>query len=75
MSTEYGWLVERPEDVGAVWLCFDDGGQPEWTTDADRAIRLQRKEDADSLIAMMHYMEWFDLDGVFSTDHCWEDGV
>ena len=63
---EIGWLVERnlPESGHAEWLsswC----GKWEWTTDAYKAIRFCRRQDA------LRVTEIFKSDNAFMTEHLW----
>jgi hypothetical protein len=59
---ETGWLIEVE---GPKWAAFIDG-RPEWTSDADKALRFARKKDADDF-------KLFWCMTAESTEHMWSD--
>lgn len=69
-ASNIGWLVER-NDLGAPrWLCFGPRHRDTtYTTDATKALRFVRKEDAE---AAMYHLE--NNDPVLRvTEHVWLD--
>jgi hypothetical protein len=57
---ETAWLIELE---GPKWMAIIDG-EPQWTGDANKALRFARKEDADNLKA------WWCMTAT-STEHSW----
>jgi hypothetical protein len=61
---ETGWLCELPSSAfGPSWWCVPEH---EFTTDASKALRFARKQDAEDYIAETG--EWTD---VIATEHMW----
>ena len=61
---EAGWLCELPSTAfGPSWWCVPEH---EFTTDASKALRFARKQDAEDYIAETG--EWTD---VIATEHMW----
>ena len=59
-KSEAAWLIELE---GPQWMAIIDG-EPQWTDDANKALRFARKEDADNLRA------WWCMTAE-STEHTW----
>lgn len=67
MKTESGWLVEKgPLDGRHYYVGIDEDGLC-WTPDSTKALRLARKEDAESLQTMFRSGE------VRVAEHGWSD--
>lgn len=74
---QIGWLVERngkwwgPDCTSYDWDHALPGCEPPlWTSDASKALRFARQEDAEA------YIRWRGLGGgVKATEHIWVDNV
>lgn len=72
-TTETGWLIERlspPEWYAGGpctrWQWRHEIDAPDlWTTDASKALRFARKQDAETLIHFEGYI------GAIATEHQW----
>lgn len=54
---EQAWLIEIPTDEGAKWYTVNSN----FTNDADEALRLCRKVDAEAAMEMLGFlnlMQW-----------------
>ena len=61
---EVGWLIEEPSPAPPRWWA---GSRYGWTTDASRAVRFCREQDAQRVVESMG---WLNTEVVI-TDHRW----
>ena len=67
-SGQYGWLAEL-KGANPRWAFLNPMDYDEhWTTDASKALRFARREDAQAFI---DHSGWT---SVFPTEHVWDDG-
>jgi len=64
MEQETGWLIETADSTRAPrwWAPQAD---MQWTSDASKALRFARKEDAETMI------EFICIDRAKATEHMW----
>lgn len=68
LPQQYGWLAEL-KGVSPRWAFLNPMDYDEhWTTDASKALRFARREDAQAFI---DHSGWT---AVFPTEHVWDDG-
>lgn len=76
-KTETGWLIECIGTPHPIWYAAGPRSRWEWqrtldtpyawTTDASKALRFARKEDAETLIHLESFQQ------VIATEHAWCD--
>lgn len=68
LPQQYGWLAEL-KGANPRWAFLNPMDYDEhWTTDASKALRFARREDAQAFI---DHSGWT---AVFPTEHVWDDG-
>lgn len=65
VADETGWLIELKPSVVQTPAWFQFSCDDDWTTDAFKAVRFARKEDAEQVIA---YYGWTEA---FASEHMW----
>ena len=64
---ETGWLIELKPSVVTTPVWFQLVSDDDWTSDASKALRFARKQDAEA------YIESVGWTGAFSSEHEWSD--
>lgn len=64
------WLIEftPPGDSRLFYFTVDERGYRTYTTDANKALRFHRKEDAEMMLCDRAF---FNMDGIHAIQHSW----
>lgn len=74
--SEQGWLIEGRIGNSPVWfrIAFCDRTKWDWTTDANKALRFSRQQDAEEMLAFLQGIGVLDREWK-ATGHEWVDAL